>query len=808
MQAKIGSRGDLVKEIQAKLVDLEFNPGPIDGVFGEKTLKAVAAFQESKDLEVDGIVGPITLEALGIKIEIKPTEIPEKERTQFKQLIMSQPNYFGTLSDATDAAVVSMQCNKKYEEIKCIGFYPERDLLYAIIDIKLPYGYKGNLCSPGSFEYVRFYIDWNDDGDFVDADEDVGIADVNVHNIPNGNRVCRDKDKPLSYAVGVKIDPKKYHCKIANLVKVRAILSWDVPPPPGDPDYPPVWGNVMEKWIQIEPTDLVLAEVADAAKLKELGFDPELVNLNAPISMAKALSTDELKAIYDDQDVPAYRYNFKHYAMLVKQVEQNPYLMEQFSSEVAANVEVLTAQNASTKYEQLRCVGLEYDSDTLVATMTVKLPSGYSGGLCYDGSYEYVAFWIRYWDQIEQMCVWKYLGTASVNVHDIPEIPPEGLQYAVKLPVDLSDFKDVCNNPKVYKLRAILSWRDPPPTYDPNHDPKWGNKLDRLIQIRSTKTPMPGQQIPFIDFVGGMAVCKISGNSETSIPSAIGDGYANGANAVESPFGGVISICGHISNPPNGPIDPNKLRYKVQYRKLTELAWHDIQNKFKIYIDEFDGITWSQYDKMQVAIGGYYEYEEDLEAPIQKFIAGSDYGGGSVLADWHTPVPEGDGLYEVRVLLYKLGAPGAFDVPPNHVSSNVIKVMVDNKVPDAEVSLDTGPCQTFNPSDIISGTFEAKDEHFWKYRLILLPYGPDVNGNFEHHPLPGFDYVYGQIPAYPALPTASGVTSGTFELDTDNMPPCGYVVYLRVWDRTIRNNHLIGNQNHDSVGFCLLVGES
>jgi peptidoglycan hydrolase-like protein with peptidoglycan-binding domain len=41
-----------------------FNPGPLDGIFGQKTNTAVKHFQGSKGLVADGIVGPLTWQAL------------------------------------------------------------------------------------------------------------------------------------------------------------------------------------------------------------------------------------------------------------------------------------------------------------------------------------------------------------------------------------------------------------------------------------------------------------------------------------------------------------------------------------------------------------------------------------------------------------------------------------------------------------------------------------------------------------------------------------------------------------------------
>ncbi len=49
-----------VSEIQRALKNAGFNPGPIDGKVGAKTIAAIRQYQASAGLKVDGIVGPAT----------------------------------------------------------------------------------------------------------------------------------------------------------------------------------------------------------------------------------------------------------------------------------------------------------------------------------------------------------------------------------------------------------------------------------------------------------------------------------------------------------------------------------------------------------------------------------------------------------------------------------------------------------------------------------------------------------------------------------------------------------------------------
>jgi len=61
--------GPIVKEIQRKLKEKGFNPGPLDGDFGSMTHAAVVSFQAARGLLIDGEVGATTARALGVTLE-------------------------------------------------------------------------------------------------------------------------------------------------------------------------------------------------------------------------------------------------------------------------------------------------------------------------------------------------------------------------------------------------------------------------------------------------------------------------------------------------------------------------------------------------------------------------------------------------------------------------------------------------------------------------------------------------------------------------------------------------------------------
>lgn len=82
-----GSRGAEVWAVQRRLQARGFDPGSVDSVFGSRTTKAVKAFQESKGLDVTGIVDDTTWKALG-----QPSFTPRRRiQPQQAQVQVQQP---------------------------------------------------------------------------------------------------------------------------------------------------------------------------------------------------------------------------------------------------------------------------------------------------------------------------------------------------------------------------------------------------------------------------------------------------------------------------------------------------------------------------------------------------------------------------------------------------------------------------------------------------------------------------------------------------------------------------------------------
>jgi len=382
-----------------------------------------------------------------------------EERINFKSNLLKNPNYFGTFP-GLGKVVKKINYNTTYEQLDCLGLNPgtgfgAQGTLEAVVQINQSSGYDSGPCGAGSKEWVRFYvsdgISWTD----------LGTAGVNVYNLAGSTH-------PVSYAVSIALPHLKKFCTAENIVEVRAILSWEFAPPANQPNFIPVWGNVVNARVQIAPALFFEVPIATLVGSGLLKIDPVVepsLDLTKPLpaGIAQTPTFAELKNLYAKSEVPSHRYGFLEAtkiasASLEKTVSAAdavkgltlPQTNLSIGAELQAILGVLEEVKGDTTYEQLTCAGYNPQTRTLEAVVSIKLNAGYSGGLCSAGSQEYVSFFAYFGG------MWNALGTAQVTVHDLKAITPGNpVNYAVFRLSNLTS--ELCEKLTAVPLRAILS---------------------------------------------------------------------------------------------------------------------------------------------------------------------------------------------------------------------------------------------------------------------------------------------------------------------------------------------------------------
>ncbi len=683
----------------------------------------------------------------------------EKERRQFRTLLAINPNYFGNLPDSAFELVKKIVGNTRYEELTCVGYNPHRVTLEATVEVKRPVGYGGGLCTDGSEEYVRFYVD------FGSGWNDVGLVATKVHDLPTGEDCAGANIHPLTYVVSLPFDPKKLFCWRPQLPRVRAILSWEVEPPPDQPDWSPIWGNVRECHVQIDKSKLLIAVVEAMAMATDTAIPPDLLeqleeikDLPLPLPDPPPLEIAPLADLYKKPakaktkktafSVEPHRFGFAKLNTFVAsptlgeteyEIAAQPW--KDLGLELGDLVVQLDKTKGNVAYEELECLGLDNNRDQLAATYRVKKRTGYSGGLCSAGSNEYVAFWADW----QNKCKWTYLGTVRVKAYDFDELPEGGLCYTAILPVDLSKVQRPCRRRVIGRVRAVLSWNSPPSTVDPNAVPHWGNRIDTHVQVR------PGRRVtkvfPNMTVVGGIAVEDIHDVTGLTKPGArfVDTGLKADYLDRTCPFGRRVVIRG-LQFPGH--------RYRVQVREVGDVAWTTLTRK--IWVTPVFGAGSFHYAHSD----GYFKYLSHWQ----------NFAG--ILAYFDT---SGDAMWDIRLQIE--GLAGQVDQ----------RVQLDNTRPDASIEITSGPgsCGMFTPGTTIMGKFVARDLYFRNYGLTVKGH-PSANT-----PSPGS----GSVQTSPA--------GDVWKLNTTGMAECGYVIEVVAHDRSILNSIASHHRTSASVGFCI-----
>ena len=759
------------------------------------------------------------------KPEVEKVKLPT-ERKHFKNLILVNPNYFGTFPKLGGKPVKPFSGNTTFEQLTCLGLNPGSALLEGVIDIKLHSGYGTDSCGAGTTEFVRFFVQdstgWND----------VGLTSVQVYDLAG--------PLPLSYAVSVDFKEARKFCFTENIVHVRAILSWEWAPPPGDPTFIPVWGNVVDADVQVAPLLFFEIPIAELIAQKTISIDPGVLKdvntaQSLPASPPKTLSFGELKSLYAHEKVPSHRFGFELATKLSKgpidnalnqisAAQASPSANLLSAGDLAGILGALEKTSGDTTFEQLTCAGYNPQTRELEGVIQVKLSSGYSGGLCTPGSTEYVSFFGLFGG------VWNALGTAQVQVHDLKAASPtHPISYAV---FRISNLTSVpCEKLEGVPLRAILSWSTPPT--GPGFIPVWGNVLNTHVQPQIAVGDGEQMRLMRIGRVTASNIDNVSGLAVVDpVFAPIGLGYVTGdcpdsgspwigkIVQPDSPFGGEtitegdfipkIDVFDHVT----GMILPGTMPiiYQAWVTPPVGLPFQ-LTDTFGIELyppSAIGGVFYLQHvvpapGPVPSGVPGtqyYIYYESDLQAVNPRTLAIFEAGG----------LPEGNYTIEIRGFKWN----GANYAP---VAPKGKMIHVYNGYPHFELTSGGPPIQAFRPQvfititspsgdcgdvqvgDTIIGSYSVTDEFFGVVGVALVPItiagvpqpeNPVVLSNNNNG--------VGEV-IYDG--TNTGGTSGTFTLSTTGMTPCGYTILLGAWDRALANNACSGHYNQEGVGFCL-----
>ena len=159
---------------------------------------------------------------------------PEHARQSLRASLLLNPNYFANITANSIKAVLNIHKDTTFENIKCVVYDARSEQLQATVNINRCSGYSSESHKYGSEENVRFYLSVDGGATWKDH----GLRTVNVFDQPG--------PKPVQFVVSVDVAPLQTHCFIEFRPQVRAILSWNAPPPENSPDWTPVWGSVRD----------------------------------------------------------------------------------------------------------------------------------------------------------------------------------------------------------------------------------------------------------------------------------------------------------------------------------------------------------------------------------------------------------------------------------------------------------------------------------------------------------------------------------------------------------------------------------
>jgi hypothetical protein len=227
-------------------------------------------------------------------------------------------------------------------------------------------------------------------------------------------------------------------------------------------------------------------------------------------------------------------------------------------------------------------------------------------------------------------------------------------------------------------------------------------------------------------------------------------------------------ISGYILNHPNYSSGGAKLRYKVMISS-DGINFAPAIESFDISVDRWVGAVVTQFDlRQEVDSEGFYAYQMDAIGPDFTFV------DENVLFRFFTASRQG--AHWIRI---DVEDPTTLAIIP----SNSVKLMIDNTAPNLTFTMVQEPCSDIKVGEPITGTFTANDPHMGDVQISVVPFG---------------------VASKTYSLSTDTQKAGTWQVSTEALDKCGYVVQASAVDRTIVNNTNFGNSSAvQSIGFCL-----
>lgn len=707
-------------------------------------------------------------------------KIPNQSAKQLSELLYARQTFLLDQFFLKNAKAASIT---HWEEITCVGYNPEKGKLEAIVSIKQAAGYSGGLCTNGSKEYVRFFVDFKDGSGF----QDMGYSSFKVADI---SEAPPGPQHPIKYMTHLFIDDEKYRkvltCKTAVIPTVRAVLSWNVIPST-DPDATPHYGNVKDVNIQLKRRRrFIWGDIFDALQVKEKPDFLAHIDLKEEIHIPIP-PTPPLAVLYEEYKrakVPDHRTFFTSIAPVIatsrkfsKASSYNLFEIQKLKVDVKAITDIILkpVDQADVTFEELMCVGLNTPLDTLGAVVKIKKSSGFSGDLCTNGSKEYVAFWA---DWNNNGTFDTYLGTSSITVHDINNIPADGLYYNIDLPINLADRVRTCALPNIIRIRAVLSWQSLPSTTDPNDLNTWGNRVDSVVQIRPSQGAKVEAELTHVGGVDRDLIDPVTFlvNSDTTNPTSHNN----------RPYGGWVRFNGIINrNGFNGII-----KYKIEYKKYgaSDSTYASVSTSETFEMIDFTPDPNLEFNDPQSPADGWFIYKENPAIGL--------YNQTHYLAGWSTDGLS-DGIYTIRFThtdafgFEQVADLFSLIINNVHMSISATANTSVDLTKSLDLVIDGGDCHCYDKTatnHTVNGHLRAVHPYFAVWTLNLQP------SSHTHGTVPNPAHRY-----YDALPNAGdignladnnddGDENAPWSVDVSGMDNCGYTVSLSAWSRVIRNS--------------------